>query len=108
MNGLDIGKMMEMAQQMKGQLQDAQAKAAAARVVGEAGGGMVKVVMTGRYQLVEVTLDDTLFGSPDKTLIEDLIRAATNQASQKVEALVKESMGGLTQGMGIDPSAFGL
>ena len=58
---------------------------------------MVKVVMTGKHELVKVEIDDSLMD--DKEMLEDLIAAAVNSASRNVEEVTQEKMGGLTAGM---------
>jgi DNA-binding YbaB/EbfC family protein len=71
-------------------------------VEGEAGGGMVKVVMTGRHDVKRVTIAPTLL-SEDKDMLEDLVAAAMNDAVRKVEAASQQKMAGLTAGMPLPP-----
>jgi DNA-binding YbaB/EbfC family protein len=71
-------------------------------VEGEAGGGMVKVVMTGRHDVKRVTIAPTLL-SEDKDMLEDLVAAALNDAVRKVEAASQQKMAGLTAGMPLPP-----
>jgi DNA-binding YbaB/EbfC family protein len=68
-------------------------------VIGEAGGGLVKVVMTGKHELVKVELDDSLMD--DREMLEDLFAAAVNSAVRRVEETTQEKMGGLTQGLNL-------
>ncbi|MFP5344852.1 MAG: YbaB/EbfC family nucleoid-associated protein, partial [Gammaproteobacteria bacterium] len=72
-----LGNIMRQAQQMQANLLKAQEELAALEVPGESGGGMVRVVMTGRYDIKRVTLDPELL-KDDKEIIEDLIAAAVN------------------------------
>ena len=58
---------------------------------------MVKVVMTGKHELVKVDIDDSLMD--DKEMLEDLFAAAVNSAARRVEEVTQERMGGLTAGM---------
>lgn len=104
---MDINELMKAAQSLKGQLEEAQAKAEQLRVTGEAGGGMVKVVMNGRYEVVELSIDPHA-AKDDVKLVEDLVRAAFNQASAQVGQQLQGSLGSMAQGMGIDLSALGL
>jgi len=92
-----IGNLMKQAQEMQKNMQEAQAEIAKMEVVGEAGGGMVKVVMTGKHELVKVDIDDSLMD--DKEMLEDLFAAAVNSAARRVEDVTQERMGGLTAGM---------
>lgn len=92
-----IGNLMKQAQEMQKNMQEAQAEIAKMEVVGEAGGGMVKVVMTGKHELVKVDIDDSLMD--DKEILEDLFAAAVNSAARRVEEVTQERMGGLTAGM---------
>ncbi|VAW49701.1 Nucleoid-associated protein YaaK [hydrothermal vent metagenome] len=92
-----LGNLMQQAQEMQKNMQEAQAEIAKMEVSGEAGGGMVKVLMTGKHELVKVTIDDSLMD--DKEMLEDLFAAAVNSAVRNVEDVSKEKMGGLTAGM---------
>ena len=71
-------------------------------IEGQAGAGMVKVVMTGRHDVKRVSIDSSLM-SEDKDMLEDLIAAAVNDAVRRVEAATQEKMGGLTSGLGLPP-----
>ncbi len=92
-----LGNLMKQAQEMQKNMQAAQEEIAKMEVTGESGGGMVKVVMTGKHELVKVTIDDSLMD--DKEMLEDLFAAAVNSAVRNVEDVSKEKMGGLTAGI---------
>lgn len=92
-----LGNLMKQAQEMQKNMQVAQEEIAKMEVNGEAGGGMVKVVMTGKHELVKVEIDDSLMD--DKEMLEDLFAAAVNSAARRVEEVTQERMGGLTAGM---------
>lgn len=96
-----LGNIMKQAQEMQKNMQAAQEEIAKMEITGEAGGGMVKVVMTGRHELVKVELDDSLMD--DKEMLEDLFAAAVNSAVRKVEETTQEKMGGLTEGLNMPP-----
>ncbi len=98
-----LGKLMKQAQQMQENLQKAQEELANMEVAGQAGGGMVSVVMTGRHELRRVEIDPSLFREDDKEMLEDLIAAAVNDAAQRVEKTVQEKMSGMTSGLGLPP-----
>lgn len=96
-----LGNLMKQAQEMQKNMQEAQEEIAKMEINGEAGGGMVKVVMTGKHELVRVEIDDSLMD--DKEMLEDLFAAAVNSASRRVEEVTQEKMGGLTSGMNMPP-----
>jgi nucleoid-associated protein EbfC len=83
-------------------MKQAQDAIAAMEVEGEAGGGMVKIVMTGRHDVKRVTIAPTLL-SEDKDMLEDLVAAAMNDAVRKVETASHQKMAGLTAGMPLPP-----
>lgn len=94
--------LMKQAQDMQKNMQSAQEEITKLEVIGESGGGMVKVVMNGRHEAKRVTIDDTMIGD-DKDMLEDLIVAAINDATHKVEKQSKERMSALTGGIDLPP-----
>lgn len=90
----NIGDLMKQAQEMQEKMQQAQQEAANTEVEGQAGAGMVKVIMTGRYDLKRVAIDDAVM-TEDKEILEDLLAAAVNDAVKKVEANNQNAMGSL-------------
>ena len=100
----DMQRMMKQAQQMAAEMQAAQAELAEAEVEGTAGGGAVKVVVTGDQQVVSITIDDGIFdGPPDADDIEmlgDTVTAAVNDALGKARALQEDRLGPIAGGMG--------
>jgi nucleoid-associated protein EbfC len=99
----NIGNMMKQAQQLQANMQRAQAEIASMEVTGEAGGGMAKVVMTGKHEVRRVVLDQSLIGGDDKEMLEDLIAAAINDAVQKVERATQSKMSALMGGVNLPP-----
>jgi DNA-binding YbaB/EbfC family protein len=99
---MDINDLMKQAQQMQGKMAEMQEQAANAEVTGESGAGMVKVVMTGRHDVRQVTLDPSLM-QEDKEFLEDLLAAAVNDAVRKVEAQSKDALGKMAGGMDLPP-----
>ncbi len=97
-----LAGLMKQAQQMQENLKKAQEEIAGMEVEGQAGAGMVKVVMTGRHDVRRVSIDPSLM-SDDKEMLEDLIAAAVNDAVRRVEAATQEKMGGLTSGLELPP-----
>lgn len=100
---MKIDDLMKQAQQMQEKMQQAQEQQANVEVQGESGAGLVKIAMTGRYDVRRVSIDDSLM-TEDKEVLEDLLAAAVNDAVRKVEETNKASMSGLTAGM--DLSGF--
>jgi DNA-binding YbaB/EbfC family protein len=98
----NFGNLMKQAQAMQAGLEKAQAEIAGLEVTGESGGGMVRIVMTGRHDVRRVLIDPLLVGD-DREMLEDLIAAAINDAVQKVEAATKEKMSSLASGLSLPP-----
>ncbi len=98
-----LGGLLKQAQKMQEEMQQTQARLATEEVIGEAGGGMVRVTMTGQHQMKRVEIDPSLLAGDDKEMLEDLIVAATNAAVQRVAEKVKENMAELTAGMPLPP-----
>jgi DNA-binding YbaB/EbfC family protein len=101
----NMGNMMKQAQMLQANMQRAQAEIANLQVIGEAGGGIAKVTMTGKHQVLRVALDPSLISGDDKEMLEDLIAAAVNDAVQKVERASQEKMSSLMGGMNL-PAGF--
>lgn len=97
-----IGDLMKQAQKMQADMERAQAEIAATEVTGEAGGGMVKIVMNGRHDVRKVSIDADLF-KDDKTMVEDLVAAAMNDANRRVELLSRDKLSGITAGITLPP-----
>jgi len=97
-----LGNLMKQAQQMQEDMQKAQEELANMEVIGQAGGDMVSIVMTGRHDVRRVSIDDSLL-KDDKDMLEDLIAAAVNDAVRKVEAVSQERMASMTSGMPLPP-----
>ncbi|WP_423823855.1 YbaB/EbfC family nucleoid-associated protein [Salinisphaera sp. SPP-AMP-43] len=95
-----IGKMMQQAQEMQGKMQEAQKELAQMEITGEAGAGMVKVVMTGKHEVKKVNIDPAAL-EEDPEFLEDLVAAAINDAVQHVETASKEKMSEMTGGMNL-------
>jgi hypothetical protein len=93
---------MKQAQAMQANMQKAQAEIATIEVIGESGGGMVKITMTGKHEVKRVQIEPSVIGE-DREMLEDLIAAATNDAVHKVEARVQEKMSSLTSGLQLPP-----
>jgi len=98
----NFNNLMKQAQAMQANMQKAQAEIANIEVVGEAGGGMVKITMNGRHEVKRVQIEPTV-PTASREMLEDLIAAAANDAVHKVEARVQEKMASLTAGLQLPP-----
>ena len=97
-----LGNILKQAQKMQAEMQKAQEELAGMQVTGQAGGGLVSVVMTGRHEVLRVSIDNSLLQG-DKEMLEDLVAAAVNDAVHKVQAVSQEKVAGLTSGLGLPP-----
>ena len=97
-----LGNLMQQAQKMQEDLKKAQEELAQMQVLGESGGGLVTIVMTGKREARKVTIDDSLLGD-DKDMLEDLVAAAINDAVNKVGKMKKEKMSDITAGIPLPP-----
>ena len=93
---------MKQAQQMQENMKKMQEQLATIEVEGQAGAGMVKVVMTCRHDVKRVTIDPSLLAD-DKDMLEDLVAAAFNDGVRRAEEVSQEKMGKLTAGMPMPP-----
>ncbi|WP_262967110.1 YbaB/EbfC family nucleoid-associated protein [Methylobacter psychrophilus] len=97
-----LGNIMQQAQKMQEDLKKAQEELGLMQVLGESGGGLVTIVMTGKREARKVTIDDSLLGD-DRDMLEDLIAAAINDAVNKVGKMKKEKMADITAGIPLPP-----
>ncbi|OQP79901.1 nucleoid-associated protein [Xanthomonas phaseoli pv. syngonii LMG 9055] len=97
----NIAQLMQQAQKMQENLQRAQEELAKLEVTGTAGGGMVSVTLTGTKECRKVRIDPSILS--DQEMAEDLIAAAFNDASNKIDAESKDRMGSATAGMQLPP-----
>lgn len=97
-----LGNIMQQAQKMQEDLKKAQEELAALEIQGESGGGLVKIVMTGKREVRKVSIDDSLVGD-DRDMLEDLVAAAFNDAVHKVAKMKKDKMSSLTAGIPLPP-----
>ena len=95
----NLGNMLKQAQQMQTRMAEMQAKLEATVVDGQAGGGMVKVSLSGKGDLKRVSIDPSLMD--DREVLEDLLVAAHADAKQKVEAQMADEMQKATAGLNL-------
>lgn len=100
---MDIGQLMKQAGEMQAKMQEMQEKLAEIEATGEAGGGMVKVVLNGKGYASGVAIERSLLKEDDAEILEDLIAAAINDAKSKLESQTQEQMKALTAGMPLPP-----
>ena len=97
----NIAQLMQQAQKMQENLQRAQEELANLEITGSAGGGMVSVTLTGTKECRKVRIDPSVLSDPE--MAEDLVAAAFNDASNKVDAESKAKMGAASAGMQLPP-----
>ena len=101
----NIGQLMKQAQMMQENMRRMQENLGTIEVEGQSGAGMVKVMMTCKYDVKRVSIDPSV--ADDREMLEDLIAAAFNDAARRVETSIAEKMGAMTAGMGL-PAGFKL
>jgi DNA-binding YbaB/EbfC family protein len=97
-----LAGIMQQAQKMQDNFKKAQEELEAIEVLGESGGGLVTILMTGKREARKVSIDPSLIGD-DKDMLEDLVAAAINDAVHKVNKMKKEKMADVTAGIPIPP-----
>ena len=95
----NLAGLMKQASQMQAKMQEMQERLEAMELEGEAGGGMVAVVLSGRGELKRVRIDPKLADPQDLGMLEDLLVAAHADAKRKIEAVAQEEMGRATGGL---------
>ena len=96
-------EIMAMAQTAQAELQKAQDNLDTVEVEGAAGGGLVKVRASAKGRIIGLTIDDSLMSVSEKSMLEDLITAALNDAKAKADAVAGEEMSKMTSGMALPP-----
>ena len=99
----NINKMLEQAQAMLAQQQEAQEKLKSERVEATAGGGMVRVVMSGDLRVETLSIDPDAVDPEDVEMLQDMVIAALNEALRSAEELQQKAMGGAEAAGGFDP-----
>lgn len=99
----DLGSMMKQAQKMQEKLEGMKKEMENQEYEGKSGGGLVKVLLTGKSDLKKVSIDPSLFNSEDAEVVEDLIVAAFNDAKNKLDEGSKKAMEDLTGGLNLPP-----
>ena len=97
--------MMKQMQKMQKKMAEAQEQLGEERLEGAAGGGMVKVIVSGDKQVVDVVIDPSVVDPEDVEILQDLVVIATNEAMAKAEELTNSTMGQFTKGLNL-PGMF--
>jgi nucleoid-associated protein EbfC len=98
----NMNQFMKQAQALQANLQKAQAEVATLEVTGEAGGGMIKVTMSGRHEVNRVQIEPSV-AAEDREMLEDLIAAAINDAVHRIEVATQAKMSSVMGGMSLPP-----
>ena len=97
----NLSGMVKQAMEMKAKMEEMKEKLGDETVEAAAGGGMVQVVVNGRFELLSIKIDPEVIDTDDPEMLETLVRAAINEGIMKVQVLVKDKMKELTGGMDI-------
>jgi nucleoid-associated protein EbfC len=100
---MDMMRLMKQAQEMQAKVGRMQAELEELETEGTAGGGLVKVVLSGKNQLKRVSIDPSLLNADDREVVEDLIVAAHADAAQRNARVVEERMKAVTGGLPLPP-----
>ncbi|CAN5547360.1 YbaB/EbfC family nucleoid-associated protein [soil metagenome] len=106
--GFDMNAMMKQAQAMQTQMLEEQEKLKQEVVDASAGGGMVKVKMSGDMRLLEVAIEPDAIDPEDPELLQDMVMAAVNEGIRAAQALASDRMGAVTGGLGGAGGGLGL
>jgi DNA-binding YbaB/EbfC family protein len=100
---MNIQKMMKQAQEMQSRIAEMQKRMEEEETEGSSGGGSVKILLSGKNQLLKVSIDESLLKAEDKEMLEDLIVAAHNDARTKMDNTFSERMSAVTAGLNLPP-----
>ena len=98
--GMDMGAMMKQVQKMQADMLKAQEELKDVTVDASAGGGMIKVTMSGDLELRSVEIDPDAVDPEDVEMLQDMVMAAINEALRAAQAAAESKMGGATGGLG--------
>lgn len=97
----DLGDLLGQAQQMQAHMQQLQSEITKMEVVGESGAGLVRLTMNGAHEILKVQIDPSLVKQEqERHMLEELIAAASNDATRRVEVAHREKMSQMTGGLG--------
>lgn len=101
----NMGKMMKQVQKMQKQMKKLQEELEEKTVEATAGGGVVKAVVSGKKELVELKIDPDVVDPDDVEMLQDLVTAAINEAMRKAEEMMQSELSKLTGGLNL-PGIF--
>ena len=98
---MNFGNMMKQAQKMQAKMAEMQEQLKDERLEASAGGGMVRVVITGDMQVKELYIDPAALDPDDIEMLQDMVAAAVNEAIRSAQELASRRMGEITGGMNV-------
>ena len=98
---MNIQGLMKQAQIMQKKMQEEQARLAEEEAEGTSGGGMVKIILNGKFSMTHISIDKSIVDPEETEVLEDLIKAAYNDAKEKIDAKMNDSMSSLTVGLNL-------
>jgi len=98
-NGMDLNQILDKAKELQKNMQKERERAADETVEAQVGGGMVKVVMNGKLEVLKLEIDQEVLKSEDKDTLEDLLRAGVNEAIRQAKELTAGGMNEMFSGM---------
>ncbi len=94
----NLNKLLKEAQKMQEKIQE---EIKALEIETSSGGGMVTVKMSGEKKIISLKIDPSIISVEEKEMLEDLIVAAINEASMRVDEAIESKVGGMTKGLGL-------
>lgn len=98
---MNIQGLMKQAQIMQKKMQEEQARLAEEEAEGTSGGGMVKIILNGKFSMTHISIDKSIVDPEETEVLEDLIKAAYNDAKEKIDAKMNDSISSLTGGLNL-------
>jgi DNA-binding YbaB/EbfC family protein len=102
----NMQQLMQQAKQMQENMAKVQSELAAKTVEASAGGGAVKAVVNGKYELLTLTIAPEALEGADAEMVSDMVKGAVNEAMKKAKELQEQMMGGAMGGMSLPPGLF--
>lgn len=102
----NMQQLMQQAKQMQAKMEQVQSELAAKTVEASAGGGAVKAVVNGKYELLTLTIAPEALEGADAEMISDMVKGAVNEAMKKAKELQDQMMGGAMGNMQLPPGLF--
>jgi DNA-binding YbaB/EbfC family protein len=97
----NFGNIMKQAKKMQEQIGQLQQELEAKTIEAQAGGGMVRIVVNGKFEIVSLKIEKEVVNPEDIEMLQDLIVAAVNEGIRKAQAMASEEMAKITGGLGI-------